>query len=136
VKHFRHQDRLSGEDEYYLTTLESIAEFINGISHKDLKIDEKEYQNMIKSAQGGIEKDKRDKEEAAQQELTDLLCMNETASTIPKEEKKGKTPEKKEKLDKLDKVYNEMKQKNKKLKKELQDQKSQNEQLRSIFAEF
>ena len=40
MKHFRHQDRLSGEDEYYLTTLESIVEFIHGISHKDLKIDE------------------------------------------------------------------------------------------------
>lgn len=138
MKHFRHQDRLSGEDEYYLTTLESIVEFIHGISNKDLKIVEKEYLTLIKQAQEGIEKDKRDKEEAAQQELTDLLCMNETASTVPKdkEEKKGKTPEKREKLDKLDKVYNEMKQKNKKLKKELQEQKVHNEQLRSIFAEF
>lgn len=25
VKYFRHPDRLSGEDEYYLTTLESIV---------------------------------------------------------------------------------------------------------------
>lgn len=33
VKHFRHQDRLSGEDEYYLTTLESVVEFIHGVSH-------------------------------------------------------------------------------------------------------
>ena len=40
VKYFRHQDRLSGEDEYYLTTLESVVEFIHGLSHSDLKIPE------------------------------------------------------------------------------------------------
>ena len=66
VKHFRHQDRLSGEDEYYLTTLESIVEFIHGISFKDLKIDEKEYNSMVKKAEEAMEKEKRDKEEAAQ----------------------------------------------------------------------
>jgi hypothetical protein len=33
-------DRLSGEDEYYLTTLESVVEFVQGISPKDLKITE------------------------------------------------------------------------------------------------
>lgn len=78
MKHFRHQDRLSGEDEYYLTTLESIVEFIHGISHKDLKIEEKEYLALVKQAQDDIEQDKRNKEEAAQQELTDLLQMNDT----------------------------------------------------------
>jgi hypothetical protein len=43
VKHFRHQDRLTGEDEYYLTTLESVVEFIHGIQPSDLKIDKTEY---------------------------------------------------------------------------------------------
>ena len=65
MKHFRHQDRLSGEDEYYLTTLESIVEFIHGISHKDLKIDEAEYNKLVAQAQDQIEKEKREKEEAA-----------------------------------------------------------------------
>lgn len=65
VKHFRHQDRLSGEDEYYLTTLESIVEFIHGISNRDLKIDEKEYKMFVKKSLDDIDKEKRQKEEAA-----------------------------------------------------------------------
>lgn len=47
VKHFRHQDRLTGEDEYYLTTLESVVEFIHGIQHSDLKIDKIEYEKLV-----------------------------------------------------------------------------------------
>ena len=139
VKHFRHQDRLSGEDEYYLTTLESVIEFIHGVSHKDLKIDEQAYQEMVKAALKDIDKDHQIKEEAAQQELADLLeinnHMNESTSEAshaqPKKEKKSDG-----KLEKLDKVYSEMKGKNKKLKKELGEQKTENETLRTIFAEF
>jgi len=38
---------LSGEDEYYLTTLESIVEFIHGLSNKDVKIPEEEYSALV-----------------------------------------------------------------------------------------
>lgn len=65
VKQFRHEDRLSGEDEYYLTTLESIAEFIHGISAKDLKIDAKEYDQLVKKSILELENEKKVKEEAA-----------------------------------------------------------------------
>lgn len=65
VKHFRHIDRLSGEDEYYLTTLESVVEFIQGISPKDLKIQETEYNELFKKSKQDIENDKKIKEEAA-----------------------------------------------------------------------
>ena len=51
VKHFRHQDRLSGEDEYYLTTLESVVEFIHGVSHNDLKMEESVYKNHLIEAE-------------------------------------------------------------------------------------
>lgn len=47
MKHFRHQDRLTGEDEYYLTTLESVVEFIHGIQPSDLKIDKSEYERLV-----------------------------------------------------------------------------------------
>lgn len=50
VKHFRHIDRLTGEDEYYLTTLESVAEFIHGISAGDLKIDQAEYTRLFQKS--------------------------------------------------------------------------------------
>ena len=66
MKHFRHQDRLTGEDEYYLTTLESVVEFIHQISPQDLKIEESEYKALVIKAQEDIEKDKKKKEEAAQ----------------------------------------------------------------------
>ena len=65
VQCFRHQERLSGEDEYYLTTLESIVEFIHNVSHIDLKVDEKEYLELVKKSQVDIESDKKKKEEAA-----------------------------------------------------------------------
>lgn len=65
VKHFRHEDRLSGEDEYYLTTLESVVEFIHGVSHKDLKMDEQTYNNFLAEAEKGIIDDKKAREEAA-----------------------------------------------------------------------
>ena len=94
VKHFRHEDRLSGEDEYYLTTLESIAEFIHGISAKDLKIDGKEYEQLVKKSILELENEKKVKEEAAQQELADLLNMNsqplDTTASSNKKEKKPK----------------------------------------------
>lgn len=78
VKHFRHQDRLSGEDEYYLTTLESIVEFIYGLSEKDVKMPVEEYKNQISKALEEMEKEKVIKDEAAKQELTDLLGMGES----------------------------------------------------------
>lgn len=65
MKHFRHQDRLSGEDEYYLTTLESVVEFINGVSHKDLKMDEQTYLKNLEDAEKAIQEEKRAREEAA-----------------------------------------------------------------------
>lgn len=73
VTNFRHQDRLSGEDEYYLTTLESIVEFIHGLSNQDVKIPENEYKAMVQKAIDDIENEKVQKEEAAKAELTDLL---------------------------------------------------------------
>lgn len=89
MKHFRHQDRLSGEDEYYLTTLESIVEFINGVTPKDLKISEQDYKQMYKKACEELDNESKIKEEAAQQELADLLeinggkeSINDTASTV------------------------------------------------------
>lgn len=125
VKHFRHQDRLSGEDEYYLTTLESVVEFIHGVSHKDLKMDEQTYNNFLAEAEKGIQDDKKAREEAAQLELADLLEMNGTTSSSKKGEsdldKSARKDKKKaDKLSSVDKVYSEMKSKNKKLKKELQ----------------
>lgn len=65
MKHFRHEERLSGEDEYYLTTLESIAEFIHGIGAKDLKIDPQEYEQLTNKAKLDLEMEKKVKEEAA-----------------------------------------------------------------------
>lgn len=56
------------------------------------------------------------KEEAAQQELADLLNMNQLDTTANSSVNKK---DKKKELDKVDKVYHEMKQKNKRLKKEL-----------------
>ena len=130
VKHFRHQDRLSGEDEYYLTTLESIVEFIHGISPSDLKISEQDYKLMFKKASEDLDNDKKIKEDAAQLELADLLQMSTATADSNKTENSAN------KLDKLDKVYNEMKIKNKKLKKDVSEMKGENETLRSIFAEF
>lgn len=127
VKHFRHQDRLSGEDEYYLTTLESVVEFIHGVSHKDLKMEESVYKNHLAEAEKSINDEKRAREEAAQMELADLLDM--TGSTNNSSHKRNDTADfdkankkdkkKTEKLSNVDKVYSEMKSKNKKLKKEL-----------------
>lgn len=127
VKHFRHQDRLSGEDEYYLTTLESVVEFVHGVSHKDLKMEEAVYNNHLIEAEKAILDEKRAREEAAQIELADLLDMtgstnnsshkrNDTADFDKGSKKDRKKPEK---LSNVDKVYSEMKQKNKKLKKEV-----------------
>jgi len=62
VKNFRHQDRLSGEDEYYLTTLESVVEFIHGLSEKDLKMDEETYKNHVMKAAEDIALGRKQKE--------------------------------------------------------------------------
>ena len=35
VKNFRHEDRLTGEDQYYLVTLESVVGFIHGAKDED-----------------------------------------------------------------------------------------------------
>jgi Rab5 GDP/GTP exchange factor len=80
VKHFRHQDRLSGEDEYYLTTLESIVEFIHSVTLKDLKIAETDYKQMYKKACEDLDNESKAKEEAASVELADLLEMNGASS--------------------------------------------------------
>lgn len=76
VKHFRHQDRLSGEDEYYLTTLESVVEFIQNISPTDLKIQEDEYHKLYQQSLTALQNERKAKEEAAQIELTDLLTFD------------------------------------------------------------
>jgi len=76
VKHFRHQERLEGEDEYYLTTLESVVEFIHGLSHVDLKVEQQEYARLVQKAVESMESEKQAKEEAAKVELMDLLEMN------------------------------------------------------------
>ena len=44
IRLFRHESRLSGEEEYYLTTVSSAAEFIYNLSAKDFKIDHVEYE--------------------------------------------------------------------------------------------
>ena len=46
---------MSGEDEYYLTTLESVVEFIHGLSEKDLKMDEASYKSRVKKAREDVE---------------------------------------------------------------------------------
>ena len=56
---------MTGEDEYYLTTLESIAEFINGMSDKDLKMEEDEYKKLCEWSVKESENDRKIKEEAA-----------------------------------------------------------------------
>jgi len=50
---------LSGEDEYYLTTLESVVEFIHGLSDKDLKMDETTYKNSVEKALEDIQQGKK-----------------------------------------------------------------------------
>ena len=47
IRLFRHQDRLDGQDEYYLTTLTSAADFILNLSERDLKMDPGEYQRSL-----------------------------------------------------------------------------------------
>jgi len=49
IRLFRHPDRLDGQEEYYLTNLESAVEFIQNISAKDLKIDPNDYQRKLNS---------------------------------------------------------------------------------------
>ena len=100
-----------------------MVEFIHGVSERDLKIDKDEYLRCVKQATEELEKEKTAKEEAAKQELADLLEMG-TATTTTDEKSEISMSEKKKKKDKLgslDKVYNEMKTKNKRLKKELAD---------------
>ena len=128
-----------------MTTLESVVEFIHGVSDRDLKIDKDEYTIAVKKAGEELEKEKRAKEEAAQQELADLLEMggptNQSTAGDEKSEismisEKSAKKKRDKQLGSLDKVYSEMKTKNKRLKKEIADQKAQMGNLRSIFAEF
>ena len=74
-------DRLTGEDEYYLTTLKSIVNFIHGMNHTDLKIDEVEYNKLVKNAKESIENEKIAKNAAASVELETLLSMDPNGST-------------------------------------------------------
>jgi len=46
IRLFRSEHRLDGQEEYYLTNLESAAEFIYNMSYKDLKIDKNEYERL------------------------------------------------------------------------------------------
>ena len=39
IRMFRHEDRLHGEDEYYLTSFESALEFVQNITMGDLKLE-------------------------------------------------------------------------------------------------
>tara|TARA_B110001450_G_C17586735_1_gene467259 strand:+ start:805 stop:1176 length:372 start_codon:yes stop_codon:yes gene_type:complete len=118
---------LTGEDEYYLTTLESIAEFINGMSDKDLKMEEDEYKRLCEWSVKDSENDRKIKEEAAQVELADLLEMDQkpsskaaldTTTSSSKTDKKDKKKDGKN-LESVDKVYKELKTVNRKIKKEL-----------------
>jgi hypothetical protein len=47
IRLFRHQDRLDGQDEYYLTNLESAAAFIYEMGPKDLSMDSQEYEAFL-----------------------------------------------------------------------------------------
>jgi len=38
IRNFRHEERLGGEDEYYLTSLESAMEFVQNLQESDLKL--------------------------------------------------------------------------------------------------
>lgn len=49
IRLFRHADRLDGQDEYYLTTLESAIEFIYKMGPSDLKLDPAVYNSLIKN---------------------------------------------------------------------------------------
>ena len=116
---------MTGEDEYYLTTLESIAEFINGMSDKDLKMEEDEYKRLCDWSVKDSENDRKIKEEAAQVELADLLEMDQkpsfkldTTTSSSRTEKKEKKKDGKN-LESVDKVYKELKTVNRKIKKEL-----------------
>ena len=44
IRMFRHESRLVGEDEYYLTTIESAVVFVQNMTTGDLKLEtEEEY---------------------------------------------------------------------------------------------
>ena len=117
---------MTGEDEYYLTTLESIAEFINGMSDKDLKMEEDEYKKLCDWSVKDSENDRKIKEEAAQVELADLLEMDQkpskrsldTTTSSSRTESKHKKKDGKN-LESVDKVYKELKTVNRKIKKDL-----------------
>ena len=46
IRDFRGNDRLNGEDEYYLTTFEAGMSFLQNLRPIDLKIDVQEYHRL------------------------------------------------------------------------------------------
>lgn len=51
-------------------------EFIHGVAPRDLKISEEEYKELYKRALDELDNESTQKEEAAKQELADLLDIN------------------------------------------------------------
>ena len=47
---FRHESRMDGQDDYYLTTLMMSAEFLANLTAKDLKIDHDVYKQEYERA--------------------------------------------------------------------------------------
>ena len=50
IRLFRHSKRLDGQDEYYLTNVESAAEFIYNLAPGDLKMNQEEYLYLYEKA--------------------------------------------------------------------------------------
>ena len=47
VRLFRHESLLEGEDDYYLTTMENVVQFLHDLKETDLKLEEGEKVNQI-----------------------------------------------------------------------------------------
>ena len=61
IELFRHKTRLESEEEYYVTTLTSVVQFIENINAESLKLDEKSFKGLILKEKKAIAKEK-DKE--------------------------------------------------------------------------
>lgn len=61
IELFRHKTRLESEEEYYVTTLTSVVQFVENITSKAIRMDELNFNNLINKEKKRINIDK-DKE--------------------------------------------------------------------------
>ena len=54
IRLFRHEDRLDGQDEYYLTTLASAADFLLTLTAADLKLPNNNDYQLHLSLSGSV----------------------------------------------------------------------------------